>query len=942
MTPLLYLCFFLSGISGLVYQVVWVREFGHAFGNTLHSASLIVALFMLGLGAGGYAIGRWADRRYAAGPESLLRAYAWIELAIAALGLAVSLLLPRLDTIVAAASAYAPGADGWYALTQISYLWRGVIATLLLAPITVLMGGTLTLLIRYVVRAELVGSGWKVSLLYGVNTAGAAAGAFLTDFYLVPASGLLVTQLVAVALNVAAGVGAWLLSRRRVVWRGMAAPRHAGRKGAARIPVTAPVPSPAPPVPSPIAWASVALALSGFASLGLEILWLRHMTLLLGGFRAVFSLLLTVMLVGLGLGALLGGWLDRRLGRPAVTLMVVQALFVVTTLLGLGVADIASLESSAAPGTGALADLWFNVRPMLLEIGLPALLAGFAYPLANALVQRSEAAVGRRAGVLYLANTAGAVAGSVVTGYLLLPLLGMQGAAAALALAGTLAIVPLVLYSREVKTGLGAVGIAVAALAAWFALPSDHMLGRARVPQTRSAQPEQTLVTSEGATELIQVVEIPGLGRGLVTNGHAMASTAPLDQRYMRALAHIPLLTSERPERVLVIGFGVGNSTHAATLHPTVQRVEVADLSRHILEHASYFRDANRDVLSNGKVSVYINDGRQHLLMADAAAYDLITLEPPPIAYAGVGALYSREFYDLARTRLKPGGHISQWLPAYQVPAESSLAMIRAFIDVFPQSVLLSGNGPELMLLGTTGPALTVDPDRLAASLLLAPPPLSQDLARIDLGSPREIIGAFVGSATTLRNATLASAPATDDRPLQEYGVRSRLGAATTGVPASIFDLGQISAWCPRCFEGGDTAPAANGLDLYLALMEEAYVASPASVAAAAAARRGGTVMGSRYLASVLPESVEMRRVVGLAKSREGAELLAIGELAGAVTVLREAVRLAPESAEAHNDLGVALASSGAVAEAREYFRRAVALQPDFAEARDNLARAGG
>jgi spermidine synthase len=937
-TPLLYLCFFLSGISGLVYQVVWVREFGHAFGNTLHSASLIVAIFMLGLGAGGYAIGQWADRRYATGADSLLRAYAWIELAIAGLGLVVSLLLPQLDAIVAASSAYARGADGWYALTPLSYLSRGMIATLLLAPITVLMGGTLTLLIRYAVRAELAASGWNVSLLYGVNTAGAAAGAFLTDFYLVPAAGLLVTQLVAVALNLLAGGGAWLLSRRRVVWRGMTAPRHAGRKGAPRIAVTLP----APPVASPVAWTSAALALSGFAALGLEILWLRHMTLLLGGFRAVFSLLITVMLIGLGLGALLGGWADRRVGRPAVTLMGVQGLFVVTALLGLGAADARSLDASAAPGAGALADVWFNVRPMLLEVGLPALLAGFTYPLANALVQRSEAAVGRRAGVLYLANTAGAVAGSLVTGYLLLPLFGMQGAAAVLAFAGALAIVPLILYSREFTAGGAAAGVAVAALAAWFALPADHMLGRALVPQTRSAQPERTLVISEGATELIQVVEIPGLGRGLVTNGHAMASTAPLDQRYMRALAHIPLLTSERPERVLVIGFGVGNSTHAATLHPTVQRVEVADLSRHILEHASYFRDANRDVLSNGKVSVYINDGRQHLLMADAAAYDLITLEPPPIAYAGVGALYSREFYELARTRLTTGGHISQWLPAYQVPAESSLAMIRAFIDAFPQAVLLSGNGPELMLLGTTGPALTVDPDRLAASLLLAPPPLSQDLARIDLGSPREIIGAFVGSGATLRNATLESAPATDDRPLQEYGVRSRLGADASGVPASIFDLGQISSWCPRCFEGGDTAPAANGLDLYLALMEEAYGTSPASVASAAAARRGGTVMGSRYLASVLPELAEVRRVVGLAKSREGAELLALGELAGAVTVLREAVRLAPESAEAHNDLGVALASSGAVAEAREYFRRAVALQPDFAEARDNLARAGG
>ena len=187
------------------------------------------------------------------------------------------------------------------------------------------------------------------------------------------------------------------------------------------------------------------------------------------------------------------------------------------------------------------------------------------------------------------------------------------------------------------------------------------------------------------------MTEVAGLGRSLMTNGHAMSSTALLDQRYMRALAHIPLLSMERPARVLVIGFGVGNTTEAATRHPSVEHVTVADLSREILEHAAYFRDANNDVLRDSRVRIYVNDGRQHLLMLPEAVYDLITLEPPPIAHAGVAALYSREFYELARTRLKPGGYLSQWLPAYQVPAETSLAMVRAFIDVFPQSVLLSG-----------------------------------------------------------------------------------------------------------------------------------------------------------------------------------------------------------------------------------------------------------
>ena len=136
----------------------------------------------------------------------------------------------------------------------------------------------------------------------------------------------------------------------------------------------------------------------------------------------------------------------------------------------------------------------------------------------------------------------------------------------------------------------------------------------------------------------------------------------------MRALAHLPLLSMDNPETALVIGFGVGNTAHAAALHPSIRRVEIADLSKGVLAHAGYFREVNRDVLGDPRVVVYVNDGRQHLQMQPVASYDLVTLEPPPIGYAGVAALYSEEFYELVRTRLKARGYLTQWLPAYQVP----------------------------------------------------------------------------------------------------------------------------------------------------------------------------------------------------------------------------------------------------------------------------------
>lgn len=966
---LLHLFFFCSGLSGLVYQVVWVRQLGNVYGNTVYSGSMVVAIFMLGLGLGSYAFGVLADRRYQSRPDSLVRLYGLLEVLIAGFGLVVSLILPHLGVIVARLSGYQTEASGWHVLTFVSYLCRTATTVVLLAPMTVLMGGTLTVLVRAVVRSELRASGWRVALLYAVNTIGAGIGALLTDFVFVPVAGLMAAQFVAVGLNLGAAAGALWLARDVVTRSSTARARETATLTAS----------------SHLLYAAIALALSGFAALGMEILWLRHLAVLLGGFRAVFSMLLTVMLLALGAGALLGGWLDRRFGQPARTLMLVEALFATTVLVGIasGSAEAMALRGGAlaatlgtlTPSSRVLTELWFNLRPMLIEVAVPSLIGGVAFPLANAIVQNAEASVARRAGVLYAANTVGAVCGSLVTGYLLLPWIGMQASAGVLAAVAALTIIPLHLsdpapsHRRMVLAGSSLV--AVAALAVWSALPPDFLVRRSIGPRDPG---EQVVAVSEGVTELLAVVERSERGRGLLTNGHAMSSTALLDQRYMRALAHIPLLAMEKPQRVLVIGFGVGNTTHAATLHASVKQVDVADLSRNILEHASYFRDANHDVLKDSKVSVYLNDGRQHLQTTAESTYDLITLEPPPIAHAGVAALYSREFYDLARSRLTAGGYVSQWLPAYQVPAGSSLAMVRAFIDVFPQSVLLSGAQAELLLIGTNDSRIELDPEVLA-SRLERESAVQQDLARVDLGTVREIAGAFVASADTLARATDSSPAVTDDRPLQEYGVVSGLSAGLMGVPAALFDVASVGKWCPRCVDEQDGRQTVENLDLYLRLLQQAYLAPTADVVAATSTARGQRrILGSAYLGAVVPDSAEVHNLIGLAAMRDGrvddavrefesalvkeprsanaranlgqirygqgAELLESRRFGDAAAMLRTAVDLLPDSAEAQNDLGVALASMGRVGEATEHFRRAVDIEPDFAEARRNLESA--
>jgi predicted membrane-bound spermidine synthase len=947
----IYLLFLLSGLSGLIYQVVWVRVFGNVFGNTIHSASIVVAVFMLGLGVGSYVVGAWADRRYAARSESLLKSYGQFEIAIAALGFAIAVALPHLGALSAALSSYVREPSGWFVLSTASYVWRAAIAIALLTPITLLMGGTLTLLIRHLVRSDLTLGGWRIALLYGMNTAGAALGALLTDFVLVPGAGLWGTQMVAVGLNLVAGAGAWYLAGRATV---RLKPDTTKKKDVRSVRLQ----------PDPVdgdgtravVLTSLALAMTGLAALGMEILWFRHFTILLGGFRAVFSLLLTMILLGIGIGSLAGGAIHRRLGRPVECLMVVQAVFVASTLLGMAGADVNAINSgpTGTPGAGAaalsgvggpvgaLAELWFNARPMLLEVALPALLMGFSFPLANAIIQRAEQSVGRRAGLLYLANTIGAVCGSLIAGFVLLPALGLQRSTTVLMAIAAASIVPLALSREKLPTsnsttpqlGVGPLGIgscaaavAVVAIAAWLQLPSDHVMTRAL---GRPAAGERRLVVSDGLTELIAVAERPGHGRTLYTNGHAMSSTQPLAQRYMRALAHIPLLSMEQPGTVLVIGFGVGNTTHAATLHPSVTRVDLADLSRDILRHAPYFADANHDVLSDPKVAVHLNDGRQHLQMQPPGAYDLIVLEPPPIAYAGVSALYSREFYELARSRLTPNGYVSQWLPTYQVPNDTALSMIRAFVDVFPQAVLLSGSEADLQLIGTNGDRIEIDPARLASTLMKMPG-VRADLERVSLARPHEIVGAFVGSPRTLADATRTADPVLDDRPLQEYGVRSMLNLAH-GVPPDVADLRGVGEWCPACFAGGAPIDTVAELGTYLDLLTLAYGASSAEVAAA---RRlwedeGRTILDSSYLGAVVPETAATYVRLGRARAERG-------QFAAAIEQFRRALELDPDSADTHWHLGAAYASTGANAEALPHLARSVELDPGNSRALNDL-----
>lgn len=843
--PILLGVFFLSGLAGLLWEVVWVRDFGLTFGNTIYSASFVTGVLMAGLGIGAWLGGVIADRRYRKDRASGVRYYVLAEVGIALLGTAIAFILPRLEGLSASLSSYQTIASGWHVLSTGSYVVRYFVATALLGPVAILMGSSLTFLARALVHADLSIAGWRIGLLYGLNTAGAAIGSLLVDQAWIPALGIQSTQTLAAGLNLAAALGgAWFIRSRKAIPDLTPEPARATRPPAKRSRDARPS---TPSMPEfPLGPILAAIFLAGFAGMGMEIVWFRFLTSALGQYRLVFSLLLFEILCGIGLGSIIAGALSRRSRSPVGIYLISQALLIVTVLgciamfsLDSTQATVRELMAQSGGDIGLAMETMIHLWTIFGIVGIPALLMGFAFPLASDLSvgQRSGASVGKQVGKVYLSNTLGACSGSLVAGFLLLPSLGMKWTTFVLMLvivcSALVVLVPSTVSLRlstpmTAWRGLAFAGsgvIVACALVAWCLTPSDYLIlksFRAHVSGLEGrdfARPPYLQARNEGLLETILVIDLPDRGRALFTNGHVMSLTGYSAQRYMRGFVHLPLLHMDRPETALVICFGVGNTAHACTLHPTLKRIEVVDISRDILRQAPQFAQTNGNVLQDRRVSVFVNDGRQHLRMQPEGSYDLVTLEPPPISFAGVGALYSKEFYTLVHSRLKSGGFLSQWLPIPQVPGPTALAMVRAFVDVFPNTILVNGDKGDFMMIGRKDAAITLSLEDVHRRLR-DNPLVQEDLTRYGMGTTTEILGSFAADASTLVQATRNSAPVTDDLPLMEYAPVYR---KRNDLAAGLIDVTRIASWCPTCFVDDRVGSEIADLPAYLSALGGMY-----------------------------------------------------------------------------------------------------------------------
>jgi spermidine synthase len=743
---LLYLLVGLSGAAGLCYELLWIRALGLHFGTSTPAITTVVATFMAGLGAGNWLLGRRADRSQR--PFAL---YQRLELGIAATGLLVSLFVLRGGHWLDLLSRVCEHAGAFSSLTRAS-----ILAALMLLPAT-LMGGTLPVLSRALARQGQPGS--TLGLLYACNTLGAIAGALVPDFVLIPRYGLTLTALAAASCNACVALGI------------------AGLAAAGRLPATAaPAPHPEREVPSALQRTQLALAAtltacSGFAAMGLEVLWSRTLQHWTAALTTSFAVLLALYLAMLAIGALATHRIADRVTEP---------LRVASGLLGAtGVSAFAPIvfayswrdvERAFWPRAVEMRrlSLWADAVDALLHAtylaALPCFLMGASFPFIAAAFLRSGLA-GVKTGQLLTINTFAGVSGALVMAFVCLPALGQQGSYAALAV--LLSAVAMLCGNVLAATWAARIGASAAlgvvlAVVTWLphdSLLSAHFRNGSRVIAVR----EGSATTAAAALRL--AYGQPYYAE-LLTPGVSMSSTAPEARRYMSMLAHAAVFSARASERALLICYGVGNTANALLSHRGLEALDVVDISREVLSLAPKFaRALGNNPLADPRVHVFVDDGRHHLIVHDTR-YDVITSEPPPPNHAGVVNLYSREFYRLAASRLAPGGVITQWLPAFELSNSEVRAMIEAFVAELPHTALLYGYREHFILIGSRAP-LSIDTAR--AGVAARDPALARNLQRTGIGDLDDVLGSVLQSDADLRRATVGIAPVTDDVPSIQY-----------------------------------------------------------------------------------------------------------------------------------------------------------------------------
>ena len=635
--------------------MLWLKELGRLFGVTAYAAATTLAVFFLGLSVGGFVWGRRTTRM--ANP---LRVYGLLELAIAITAALYFVILNLYHYL------YSPLFELLGQRPALFLVVKFTLAVGILFLPAFFMGGTLPVMGGYMIRraGEL---GLKASLLYGINTCGAAAGAFAAGFYLPLALGFKKSYLVAIALNVLIGLVA-------LVWsRSSSPPPSAFHQEPVSI---EPGTRPRAGIGPGIVWTTAMV--SGFATLGLEVLWVRMFAQVLQNSVYTFAAILTIFLLALALGSALAHLLCRLTWPP------LTVLFGLLTLSGLLVGLTPLVFYRLTSGlhylggelewSGYIVTVFAHIAMVLL---IPGLVVGSVFPYLMKLSEEWSTGAGKTIGQVAAVNTAAAILGSVAAGFFLLDWIGLWASLrlmAAVYLLLAVAVLPGGWRSRPLLRVLPLAGILLFAVVLTYSdFASVHV---------DPGVDEEVLETWEGSHGTVAVVRQGDNLRMKLNNYYTLGGSeaALLHRRH----SLLPLTIHPDPKTVFFLGMGTGITAGGALDHP-VDKILVSELSPDMIVAArTYFQPFVNGLFTDPRVEILIEDGRSHLYGTDRR-YDVIIGDIFNSWKAGVGSLYTLEHFESVRDRLAPGGIFAQWLPLAQLSRQELGIIARTMLEVFPQ-----------------------------------------------------------------------------------------------------------------------------------------------------------------------------------------------------------------------------------------------------------------
>lgn len=818
--PRLAAVLFVSGFCSLVYQVAWLRLLRLVFGASTASTAVVLAIFMGGLGVGGVILGRRAER-----VRNPLDFYSKLELGIGLAAAASPILVLLVQALYIGL-----GGVGTMGLTGGTIL-RILLAAVVLGVPTTLMGGTLPAVAQALQRDDDRGRR-LIAGLYGVNTAGAVVGAFATTFILIELLGVRQTLWLVAAVNLLLGM----------VVRRMAS--HPVEIDPVEIDADAPAESSEPEAKSkefepaepaaPLSLVLVAAGLVGLIFFMMELVWYRMLAPILGGSSYTFGLILVVALVGIASGSALYGMGGRDRRPTLLSLAWTCVLEAVCMALPFAAGDnlalfAALLRDLSVTGFWGLVLGWTVV--VFIVVLLPAVVAGYQFPLLVALLGRGREHVGSQVGLAYGWNTFGAILGSLAGGFVLLPALSAPwlwraSVVALVLLAVVILAVAVVQKTPANATRRGLLPLLCGALALWLLASSGPTAFWRHLPIGGGRMKDRFANTNEWLHKLNEV------RRGVVAEAEGMESSVAL-VRHNELSLHVngksdgasrtdgPTVVwaglvaaalHPEPRQVLTIGLGSGTTTGWLAQIPTVERADVVELEPAVIDFSRAYDPLSFGASELEKVRVTAGDGREHVLTSKEK-YDVIMSEPSNPYRAGVADFYSSDFYGAVAERLTPNGILSQWLQGYEIDAQVVQIAFASLQSVFPHVETWLVNESDLLLLASKQP-IVHDFDRLRQRLETEP--YRSALAKTWLVDGIEgFYSGFIGTPDLTRMLASLNGDqvSTDDRPLIEFGFARNVGR--TG----LFQVTELQRASRRL---GSHRPNGTGQPLNEALLREA------------------------------------------------------------------------------------------------------------------------